>query len=161
MAKRAQIGDIYAVDLGDNTKKYFQHIADDQSQLGSAVIRVFKTAYPVIAEPELNEVTSGKVEFFAHVFIKFGITLKVWERVGNVPFSGQIDVVFRDSGDYGSPEVAVSDDWWVWRINEEARRVGKLAGADRLAEIGIVVAPPHLVERMQTGVYSFKYPMFR
>ena len=158
--KKFNIGDIYCVDLDDNTKKYFQYVANDISQLNSDVIRVFKKAYLKTETPRLEDVISDDVAFYTHVVLEFGITLKKWEKVGNISDVGKVDLLFRDSQDYGNPQIKVSNDWWVWRTNEDPKRVGRLTGDNRNAEIGIVVTPLDIVERMRTGKYDFVYPEF-
>ena len=40
-----KIGDVFEVPLEAKTKRYFQYVANDQSQLGADVIRVFTKAY--------------------------------------------------------------------------------------------------------------------
>lgn len=48
----------------------------------------------------------------------------------------------------------------MWHINEKFTRVGKLTGKNREAEIGIVVTPDDVVDRVKTGKYNFFYPDF-
>ena len=74
---------------------------------------------------------------------------------------GDIDVIFRDGEDYnGNNKIAISERWYVWRINENFRYVGKLESNDRNAEIDIVKALKEIIERMKTGKYSYYYPGF-
>lgn len=154
---QTKLGDIFAVPL-DSVKKYFQYVADDRSQLNSEVIRAFKQTYPIDATPELTDVVAGEVDFHAHVVIKWGIKKELWEKVGNVPFTGKLPALFRDTNDYGDRRVLTSTNWYVWRVNEEFQRVGRLEGEHRKAEIGIVVTPQDVVDRMRTGAYRFSYP---
>lgn len=91
--------------------------------------------------------------------VKWGIKMKLWEKVGNVPEVGEVDVLFRDTNDYGK-QVKVSNNWYIWRMNEPFIDVGKLEGDNQKAEIGIVVAPPDIIDRMRTGKYDFVYPDF-
>jgi hypothetical protein len=155
-----KLGDIYAVKLND-CQKYFQYVADDMSMLNSRVIRVFKEKYPLESTLDFSKVAQGEIDFYAHTSIKPGVKLGLWEKVGNVSVIGDINVIFRDSKDYeGNNKIAISDRWYVWKINEEFRYVGKLQGDNRNAEIGIVKAPNEIVERMKTGKYSYYYPGF-
>jgi hypothetical protein len=91
----------------------------------------------------------------------WGIGLGFWEKVGNIANVGKVNAVFRDSGDYGNPEVKVSQDWWIWKLNEEQKRVGKLEGENQKAEIGSVIPPDSIVHRMRTGKYDFVYPAYK
>ena len=159
-AKRVQtkIGNVFSVPLGDGTKKYFQCVAKDRTQLNSPVIRAFKRAYPAEAKPDLLEVVSDDVDFYAHVIIRWGIQMNLWEKVGNVPFYGELNAVFRDATDLEYDKIEKSEKWQVWKVNQDFQFVGKLEGDLQKAEIGLVVAPPDIVSRMRTRKYLFRYP---
>jgi hypothetical protein len=166
--KRANttIGDFFSVKKDDNNKKYFQLIAFDLTQLNSDVIRAFKQVYPPDVNPDLQEIVNGEVEFYAHCVTKLGLKMKLWESVGNVAEVGiTSNIIFRDTNDYGAKmgeePIKVSNKWYVWRINDkDFTSVGKLQGENRKAEIGVVVNPHAIVERIKTGKYSFVYPGF-
>jgi hypothetical protein len=161
-----KVGDVFSVKIDENSKKYFQLIAFDLTQLNSDVIRAFKKVYPVEASPALSDIVSGEVEFYAHCVTKWGVKMNLWEKVGSIKEVGALDhILFRDTNDYGSKvgeePIKVSDKWYVWHINDEDfTRVGKLTGENRKAEIGIIVTPDDVVERIKTGKYSFFYPDF-
>lgn len=161
MGKRVviKLGDVFVVKL-DDCQKYFQYVSDDKTQLHSPVIRAFKEKYILGSTPELTEVVNGVTEFYAHTFIRLGVNMGLWEKVRKAPIIGDIDVIFRRSQDYGENKVAVSERWYVWRINENFRYVGKLKGENRNAEIGVVEPPKGIVERMKTGKYWGYYPGF-
>lgn len=161
MQKRTviRIGDIFVVRLED-CQKYFQYVADDMTMLNSRVIRVFKEAYPLGSLPDLESVVKGEIDFYAHTSVKLGIKMELWEKVGKAQVSGVIDVIFRDSKDYGENNVAISERWYVWRINEDFQYVGKLREENRSAEIGLVEAPKGIVHRIRTGEYYGYYPGF-
>lgn len=152
-------GDVFSVKIDDSSKKYFQYIVSDLTQLNSDVIRAFKKGYPINANPDLSEIVNGEVEFYAHCVTKLGLKMGYWEKVGNTDDVGEFDdVLFRSSGD--DPQTKVSHNWWVWKINDDQRHVGKIAGENRKAEIGSVIPPDSIVHRMQTGEYDFAYPDF-
>lgn len=154
-----KIGDVFSVKIDDSIKKYFQYIVSDLTQLNSDVIRAFKKVYPISANPDLSEIVNGEVEFYAHCVTKLGLKMGFWESVGNISDVGNFDyVLFRSSGD--NPKKRISQNWWVWKINEEQKPVGKLTGENRNAEIGSVIPPDSIVYRMQTGKYDFVYPEF-
>ena len=71
-----------------------------------------------------------------------------------------MDVLFRDSDDYGNPQIKVSHAWYVWRINEEFKFIGELAKKYQHAEIGIVMTPDDIIHRMRNGVYDGFYPEY-
>ena len=161
-----KIGDIFSVKITDNSKKYFQLIAFDLMQLNSDVIRAFNQIYPLDVNPDLQEIIKEEVEFYAHCVTKLGLKMKLWESVGNIDEIGTTsNVIFRDTNDYGSKlgeePIKVSNKWYVWRINDkDFTTVGKLQGENRKAEIGGVLNPYDIVERIKTGKYSFFFPGF-
>jgi len=154
-----KIGDVFFAKIDNNSKKYFQYITNDLTQLNSDVIRVFKKVHPINSNPDLSEVVKDEVEFYAHCVTKWGIKLGFWETAGNIVDVGITDcILFKDSGDYGNPHVKISDDWWIWKVNKQQRQVGTLEGENCKAEIGIVISPDSIVHRMRTGEYDFVYP---
>lgn len=50
-----KIGDVFSAKTDEKTKKYFQLIAYDLTQLNSDVIRVFKERYPINSNPDLSK----------------------------------------------------------------------------------------------------------
>ncbi len=161
MAKaNTKIGDVFSVKIDENNKKYFQLIAFDLTQLNSDVIRAFTKLYPLNTNPDLTEIVNGEVEFYAHCITKLGLKMGYWESIGNITDVGYSnDILFRSCGDRAQ-QVPVSQDWWIWKINEEQKPVGKLEGENRKAEIGSVIPPDSIVHRLQTGKYDFMYPNF-
>jgi hypothetical protein len=167
-AKRVitKIGDIFSVKVDDSHKKYFQLIAFDLTQLNSDVIRAFKNKYPIDTNPVVSEIVNGEVSFYAHCVAKWGVKLGFWEKAGESPEIGRIDhILFRDTPDYGRKEgeepISISNRWYVWHIgDEDVTRVGRLEGENRNAEIGVVMSPKSIVNRLKTGEYIGSYPGF-
>jgi hypothetical protein len=160
---KTKIGDIFSVTLDSNSKKFFQYVANDLIQLNSDVIRVFKKTYSIAANPDTSEIVKDEVDFYAHCVLKWGVKLGMWKKVGSIAEIGNLEVLFRDTNDYGRKidelPTKISDKWYVWRIGDtNFTRVGKLQGVNKKAEIGIVVAPQNIAHRMQTGDYLFSYP---
>ena len=158
-----KIGDVFEVPLEGKTKKYFQYVANDLTQLNSDVIRAFKTTYQADAKPALNEIIKDEVVFYAHCVIKWGVKMDLWKKIGNVNEVGTVNVYFKGSSDsgrkIGEEPIKVSERWYVWKINDDRfTPVGKLPEEYRNAEIGMVVSPKDVVDRMKTGEYSFWYP---
>ena len=158
-----KIGDVFSVAIDAKTKKYFQWVANDSKQLGSNVIRVFKKRYSTTDKIDLAEVIEEEVEFYVHCFLKAGLKLGCWQKEGNVKQVGSVDVFFKDTDDYGhklgEQPIKTSYNWFVWKINEEKIDVGKLEGSLQQAEIGMVMAPYMIVNRIKTGDYGLiNYP---
>jgi hypothetical protein len=160
----SRIGDIFSVALDYKKRKYFQVIAFDSAQLNSSVIRVFRKEHDQTESPSLSDIVHDEVYFYAHCSTKLGVKLNLWQKVGNVMEVGSLDdIVFRGTNDYGhklgEEPVKISTNWYVWKINDEKiTRVGKLVGSNRSAEIGVVVNPYDIVNRIKTGEYNFFYP---
>ena len=161
-----KIGDVFFVKIDDGSKRYFQLIAFDLTQLNSDVIRAFKKTYPVGENPDLSEIVNEEVEFYAHCVTKFGLKMNLWEKAGNTSEIGNTThILFRNTNDYGETiggkPIKVSEKWHVWHINDKNfTHVGKLIGDNRKAEIGVVVNPHDVVHRIKTGKYDFFYPNF-
>ncbi|MEG2764087.1 MAG: hypothetical protein RR926_14040, partial [Chryseobacterium sp.] len=74
-------------------------------------------------------------------------------------------ILFRGTLDYGHKQgeepIKVSDNWRIWRIGDnDFTSVGKLQGENRKAEIGIVIPPYAIVDRIKKGYFDFYYPDF-
>ncbi len=126
-----KIGDVFSVNIDNNSKKYFQYIVSDLAQLNSDVIKAFKKVYPINANPDLLEIVNGEVEFYAHCVTKLGLKMGYWEKVGNTDNVGNTtNILFRDTNDYGSrpgKQIKVSNNWYIWKINDDDfTGVGKL-----------------------------------
>lgn len=157
-----KIGDIFSAKLDDNSKKYLQYIANDLTQLNSDVIRVFKKVYPVDANPDLSEVVKDEVDFYAHCVVNWGIKMGLWKKVGKFADIGRLEIIFRSTDDSGlkpgEEPVRISHKWYVWKVNDKRSCVGKLVGENKKSEIGVVVTPGDIIDRMKTGKYDFVYP---
>lgn len=159
-----KIGDVFSADIGNGKKRYFQLIAFDLTQLNSDVIRIFEKIYDSDDNPDLSEIVNGQVDQYVHCVTKFGLKMKLWERVGNILEVGDISkILFRSTNDYGEKvgeePIRISENWRVWHINDEQfTRVGKLEGENRNAYIGIVINPLGIIEILKGNKYPPKYP---
>ena len=157
---QVRLGDVFEVSIDMANNMYFQYIGDDPTALDSQVIRVFKTKRMKRASPALAKVVNDDVYFYAHVFIRLGLETGLWAKVGNVKQVGSTDIMFRDSIDAGDPNIKISHDWRVWRMGEQMREVGALNNRTKKYDIGDVVRPQDIIDRMKTGEYKFVYPKF-
>lgn len=158
-----KVGDIYEAPLADGKKGHVQYIGNDRTQLNSDVIRVFKKRYDSDVNPTVEEITKDDVEFFSHVVdVKAGIKDGSWAKVGHSDDVGDIkNAFFRDSRDYGNPNVKVSEQWFVWRMNEPTIYIGKLKDKNTAADIGVVTWPKWIVYQMQTRKFHGFYPDYK
>jgi hypothetical protein len=152
-----KIGDLFSVEIDEKRVRFFQYIANDLTQLNSSVIRVFKKIHQKEESPDWNEVIKGEVQFFTHTILKIGIELGHWKKVGKSSEIGACDIFFRASGDIANPKVKISEDWYIWKINQPMIRVGKLKGENQKAEVGSVINSASIVHRIKTGE-NFSYP---
>ena len=164
MRINTKVGDVFSAKIDDRSKKYFQYIANDHTQLNSDVIRAFKKVYPSDANPELTEIVKDEVEFYAHCVTKLGLKMSYWEKVGNASETGYTrNILFRDTNDYGSKvgeePIKISNKWYIWRINDKNfTNVGKLEGESQKAFIGIVMNPLGIIELIKGNKYPVNYP---
>lgn len=158
-----KIGDIFCVEINNNSKRYFQYITNDSKQLNSDVIRVFKKLYPIELQTDLLDIINDEIFFYAHCVTKWGVKLNYWDKVGNVKEVGEFNhILFRDTNDYGirkgGEHIKISNNWYVWRIGDnEFERVGELVGDNRNAEIGMVINPESIVYKIVNGIYDFPF----
>ena len=164
---RTKIGDVFCVKVSESEKRYFRLIAYDLTQLNSDVIRVFKKAYDMESNPLLSDVINDDIDFYAHCVTKFGLKFSLWDKVGYITDVGDISrILFKGTVDYGinkpgDEPIKVSHNWYVWHINDDVfTDVGELKGEYRKADIGLVVNPYDIVDRIKTGKYQFAYPDF-
>jgi len=160
-AKRivTKVGDIFEVPLDETKKRYFQFIAIDVTQLSSSTIRVFKTSYPLDATPQPNEIVRDEVDFYSHTSLRGGIVQGLWKKIGKSSDVGELEVLFRGNNDQYDP-TKVSEHWFVWKISQAPKRVGKLEGENRNSELGAVCPPMAIIDRMKKGSYRFVEPRF-
>ncbi|WP_181302053.1 hypothetical protein [Rhodanobacter sp. PCA2] len=158
MSNRLAIGDVFEVPLDASVVGFIQYVARDVSQLNSQVVRVFRRRCREDVAPDVSEIVHGEIDFYAHVFLGAGIKQKFWRKVARADVVGEVNVLFRNSSDYGKSKHKTSNNWFVWRIDSPYIHVGALSGIYRNAEVGVVVPPDSLVHRMKNGSYDFFYP---
>jgi hypothetical protein len=154
--KRAKVGDIFLVET-DQGKRYFQYLGNDSTQLGGNIIAAFAGTF----EHDLVDVAGVRnqsIEFFAITTVSLGLKMQLWRHAGNALLVEHSHILFRDTNDYGNPERASSDDWWVWYPNTKSKHVGPLVGEYRNSYIGVLAAPTNIADRLRAGKYSYFYP---
>ena len=158
MAKRVvtKVGDVFCANIDGKYKRDRQYIVSDFTQLNSDVVRVFKEKYPIDAEPKLDEVVKGEVEFYAHCVVSGGVKRGLWEKVGKCADVGDIEnienIIFKDKRDYDREE---QDDWYIWKINQDFIPVSidNLERIYKNSYFGIVFTPEDVFYKMKNGVY--------
>lgn len=159
-----KIGDVFSAKLDNNSKKYFQYIANDLTQLNSDVIRGFKKEYAIDSNPDLSEIINDEINFYAHCNTKLGVKMGLWDKVGNITEVGLVKkILFKGAGDYarkaGEEPIKTSKQWYVWRVNdEEFTQIGELYGEYKNANIGLVINPNGVIELLKGNKYPSNYP---
>jgi hypothetical protein len=154
--RNTKVGDVFCAKIDDNHKKYLQYIVSDLTQLNSDVIRAFKKSYSINANPNLFEIVSGEVDFYAHCATKIGVKRGLWEKIGNIQDIGCIEtIVFKSKKDYTKLEI--QNDWKVWKINGEFMYVGELKDKYKKAHLGLVFQPERIIDKLKTGSYTAYY----
>jgi hypothetical protein len=154
--KRYRVGDVFRVQLSDGIG-FFQYVCDDASQLYSHVIRAFKRRFD---SPDLPDAVSTlEVDFYAHVFLAIGVKHNCWTRVGKAPVPDRLEILFRDTNDYGRlPSMPVTNMWRLWAPNAPSVSTPSTNRALRNAHIGLVFNPYSIVARMDVGSFPMPYP---
>jgi hypothetical protein len=155
-----KLGDIFSVTLENGLKRYFQYIGDDITQLNSEVVRVFKRSYALDEKPDCADVVADYVDFYAHVVCKIGVHFKVWTKEGNCRDIAREPIYFRQSDESGNLSMSISKNWSIWEMGQEMQYVGKLSKKYKNMDLGIVVNPYDIKDRMTMGEYNFVYPSY-
>ena len=109
--------------------------------------------------PDISEIITGEVEFYAHTVLRMGIADGIWYKVGkSLELGDYRDVFFRIDGDIDRVERSVK--WYVWKINEPFIYVGKLPEKYYEADDGSVMPYENLIARFKTGKYSYFFPAY-
>lgn len=167
MAKRVitKIGDVFSIPISETEKRYMQLIAFDSTQLNSDVVRIFEKKYSIEENLNIEFIINDNTCVYVHCTADLGIKLNLWEKVGRIDDVGDLkNIIFRDTNDYGkkigSEPVKISNNWFVWRINEDFKDVGKLEGETKNSFIGLVINPLGILEIAKGNKYPVNYPDF-
>jgi hypothetical protein len=154
---RRRIGDIYRLRLANGKVGYMQHLANDLSQLGGNVVLVLSRKYLPTEDVNFDHL-SVHDGFFAHVFLKAGETLGIWERVksGRPAVHEPLPIVWSIYSHKDSM-LETSENWQVWRTNEQMHAPFSQKELDD-SELGIVINPTQIVQRIEHSTYSFRHP---
>jgi len=155
--KRTQtiLGDILEVKMNDGTKRYLQYIGFDKNThgLNSDVVRVFKKEYKENSSLDFEEIIKDEVDFYAHVHsIANGIKEGVWTRVGNMK---------NDLGTHKPLFYQKTDDEYIlWEMDGKDWKSSKDDVLESSSNMGGVIPPKWVEERIQTGKYQITDPKY-
>ena len=166
MAKRivTKVGNVFCVEIDNEYKCFFQYIEKDILQLGSSVIRAFKTRYPMDYKPVIEDIVKDEILFYAHTILRVGIEYGAWYKVGKskeLGLSGLNNVMFGDVFNYKATpnlqliEVDYLENWTIWKVNEERINIGVLPTEYyEIIEEGGVVPYDEVVTRFRIGYFK-------
>lgn len=160
---RRKIGDLFKYEF-DKKCRYLQYIGIDELQLSGDVVRIFEGEFSSNEIPTPEFLVQLPVDFYCITYVINYVKLGSWEKIGNSPIIGDYhDVKFRCASDYGDlidgEPIKTSDDWYVWRLGDtRIQNIGKLTGEWKSADIGDLLPPVYINERMCEGRYKFIYP---
>lgn len=147
MAKRIiiRVGAVFCVEIDNEYKCFFQYVGRDRTQMGSDVIRVFKTRYPAVYEPLVDEIVKDEVSFYSHTFLRLGVQEQVWNIIG----------MCKDVGDTENISFRLFDDsWYVWKINGKYQYVDEMTDEIQNFDFGWVFPYKEILRKIETGHYS-------
>lgn len=156
MAKRVvtKVGDVFCANIDGKYKRYLQYIVSDLEQLNSDVIRVFKEKYPIDAEPKLDEVVKGEVDFYAHCVVSGGVKRGLWEKVGKCADVGDVEhIIFRCKGIMIDGDFKDDYGWRVWYVNQPMVEYHSLRDEHKQSFLGSVFLPESILYKMKNGLY--------
>ncbi|WP_304967240.1 hypothetical protein [uncultured Muribaculum sp.] len=163
-------GDVFCTEFDNRFKCYFQFIVKDSESLYGAVIRVFKTHYPIDYVPVIADIVKDDVAFITHTFIRFGLWDNVWYKVGKSLDTGTEaldNVVFglaqedRFTADNKLEKVNPLENWWVWKVNQPHIEIGRLPeNFHDIIEPGIVFSYIQIKNRMKYGYFNSQSQMY-
>lgn len=159
-----RIGDIFCAEIDYKYKVFLQYIAKDFALLGSRVIRVFKTRYPMDYVPIMDEIVKDQVDFCAHVFANVGVHAGLWHKIGKSKDWGDpASITFIKSRDQGNRDPDfISKKWSIRKIGEELVYVGELPEEYHINTYYDVVYPPFdIINRIKNGKHTFTTPRYK
>lgn len=172
MAKRivTKIGDVFCAHIDNVYKRYFQYVCNDIPQMDSSVIRVFKTRYSVNDNPDLTQIVSDNIDFYAHTILRDGIEEGVWYKIGAIR---QIETSMVDRVIWGSAHSVKSIDcrttiyvnpmenWVIWKTNMRKLNIGVLP-RNYYSEVqyGAVIPFVDIMARLKLGYFTYSSPVY-
>jgi hypothetical protein len=169
MAKRivTKVGNVFCVEIDNEYKCFFQYIEKDVFQLGSSVIRAFKTRYPMDYKPVIEDIVKDEILFYKHTILRVGIEDGAWYKVGKskeLGLDGLSKVLWGTVHDYKATRVPPEEgyfkltkvnpieNWEIWKIYGERIAIGILPSEYyEIIEEGAVTHYSSIVERLKYG----------
>lgn len=150
MAKRIRkkAGDIFILNLPNNTIRYFQFIKTDTEYLSGDIIRIFNSSEELISDFS-NLYNIGVWRYF-RTYISDGLQEDLMERVGNMSIENNIQIPpFKQKNDDFE-----SDCKWIIDFNGTWKYFKELPEEYHSLPIGDIILPKFLVKIVLAGYYK-------
>jgi hypothetical protein len=124
------------------------------------------------SNPTIDQIINDEVAFYAHTILRFGIQFNAWYKIGKSTEIGEKElkkVYFCQTQDHEAvfnpfPELIWVDplkNWYLWHVNEEHQRIGKLPKKYwTIVEPGGVIPYIDIINRMRYGFYKYASVMY-
>jgi hypothetical protein len=143
-------GDIF--EISSNGKKYyFQYIVNDKNCLSGNVIRCFNYSSDEKIPTDINILKDLQTFFYIQTLISWGIKLKLWKKIGNIPLPSDFKIPFFRGTDDVYIEVKKSYKWYIWQPNGAKQFIGELKNEYKSFPIAGVMGPLVLVKMIEAG----------
>lgn len=152
-------GDIFEVYKNDGKKFFFRYLADDDRCLMGNVIQVFNYETDINKTVGIDELLKLETKFNAHVYLKRGMSEKLFKKIGNRPLPRRFKMPWfkHYEGDLDfMPEY--KSGWYVWQVNGKEKYLGKVELPKKYEELSFdgVRPPDTILEWYETGEDPFK-----
>lgn len=159
MAKRivTKIGYVFCVEVDGLYKRFFQYVANDITQLNSSVIRVFRKKYNIDYKPNIEEIVTDKIDFYAHTVLRWGIEKGTWYKIGKTMNIGDTEnIMFKKFSDVNYSNQIKSYNWFIWKINHKSIYIGEMKKQYKDYNYGSVMPYSQIYDKIKTGEYTCK-----
>lgn len=154
--KKKRVGSVYVVRDKGGSIGLLHYVSADAATPGSSVVSVRSVTSQSDDLADLSGALQLPILFYAHVFLRAGEVLSVWENVGHSLPKSVPDILWC-SVEAAELRKPTSNKWCVWWTGE-SRRPPKNFEELATAEFGYVMAPDQIVSRILTGKYSLPIP---
>ncbi len=150
-------GDVFRVKISRDDYCFMQYLMIDPNCLGGDLVRVFWKRYREQDRPSVDEIVSGQVDFYTHVFLKNGIREECFVKYGRSDNLGDLrKVYFANYAVYHY--FSDKPSWHVYTVYSDDRnnvRHKELPSAAIDACEGSLGPPSGLVRKIVAGIKGY------
>ena len=145
-------GDVFEVDISNNSKGYIQFLYKDDTFLAGHLIRGF-------SDPNIeNSVANENVLFYGYTRIFEGIKEGYWNKIRNVEIEPYFEPpTFKITIDTKA-YVSKSNNWYIWKGDfDKAFKIGEMKEEYKNLPFSAIVSPETIVEWLKNRKADFPY----